>query len=98
MYGQIILINGRTMKLISGGSAALLFAIFSLTSSTANSQNFLTNGLVSFYPFNGNANDAVGTNHGIAFGATLARDMFGTPNRAYSFNGTNSWIVCPDAG
>src|SRR5437660_9035182 len=79
------------------GFPTLLFLMIGLTLSKANSQNFLTDGLVSFYSFNGNANDAVGTNHGIVVGATLAPDMFGTPNRAYSFNGTNSWILCPDA-
>ncbi len=36
-----------------------LLAIITLAMS-ANGQGFLTNGLVSFYPFNGNANDAGG--------------------------------------
>jgi hypothetical protein len=56
------------------------------------SQSFLTNGLVAYYPFNGNANDAVGTNNGTVYGATLTTDRFGIPNSAYSFNG-NSRIV-----
>jgi hypothetical protein len=62
-----------------------------------NGQGTLGNGLVSLYRFDGNANDMVGTNHGTVFGATLAPDMFGRPNRAYSFKGTNSWILCPDS-
>ena len=57
-----------------------------------------TGGLIHYYPFNGNANDMVGTNNGTVFNATLASDRFGNPNHAYSFNGTNSYIACPDTG
>jgi hypothetical protein len=56
------------------------------------SQSFLTNGLVAYYPFNGNANDAVGTNNGTVHGVTLTTDRFGIPNSAYSFNGTSAYI------
>jgi hypothetical protein len=53
----------------------------------------LDSGLVGFYPFNGNANDASGLgNHGEVFGAALADDRFGTPNSAYSFDGVNDHI------
>jgi len=57
-------------------------------------QLMLTNGLVSYYPFNGNANDVVGTNNGTVHGATLTTNRFGTPNSAYSFNGSTSYIDC----
>ena len=53
-----------------------------------------TNGLVSYYPFNGNANDVVGTNNGTPVGATLTTDRFGNPNSAYFFDG-NSYIETP---
>jgi len=57
-------------------------------------QSFLTNGLVAYYPFNGNANDASGNgNNGIVYGATLATDRFGNSNSAYYFNGTNNYIT-----
>jgi hypothetical protein len=37
-----------------------------------------TNGLVGYWPFNGNANDASGNgNHGIVYGASLATDRNG---------------------
>ncbi|MBK8685606.1 MAG: LamG domain-containing protein [Bacteroidetes bacterium] len=49
-------------------------------------------GLVAYYPFNGNANDAVGTNHGTANGATLTTDRFGNANSAYSFDGVDDFI------
>ena len=50
-----------------------------------------TNGLVGWWPFNGNANDESGNeNHGTVNGATLTADRNGTANSAYSFDGTNS--------
>ena len=43
-----------------------------------------TGGLVAYYPFNGNANDASGNgNHGTVNGATLANDQNGNENKAY---------------
>ncbi|NBY25341.1 MAG: hypothetical protein EBQ65_06650, partial [Chitinophagaceae bacterium] len=53
----------------------------------------LRTGLVAFYPFCGNANNAMGTgNNGTVYNATLATDRFGAANSAYSFNGTNAYI------
>ena len=47
-----------------------------------------TNGLVGWWPFNGNANDESGNgNNGTVSGATLALDRFGLLNSAYDFNG-----------
>ncbi len=54
--------------------------------------NFPTNGLVAYYPFNGNANDAVGTLNGTVNGATLTTDRFGNANSAYTFDGVNDFI------
>src|SRR5256885_2481165 len=54
----------------------------------------LTNGLIAYYPFNGNANDESGNGHtGVVFGATLTVDRLGRAARAYSFNGTNNYIT-----
>jgi hypothetical protein len=48
----------------------------------------LHSGLVAYYPFDGNANDASGNaNHGMVNGATLSTDRFGNTNGAYAFNG-----------
>ncbi|NOU16999.1 MAG: LamG domain-containing protein [Bacteroidales bacterium] len=53
-----------------------------------------TNGLIAYYPFNGNANDESGNgNNGINNGATLAEDRFGNSNSAYSFDGVDDHIV-----
>ena len=46
----------------------------------------LTDGLVAYYPFDGNANDASGNgNHGTTHGVTLTTDRFGNANSAYCF-------------
>lgn len=50
-------------------------------------------GLVAYYPFNGNANDASRyENHGTVNGATLATDRFDNQDSAYWFNGNDSDI------
>ena len=47
-----------------------------------------TDGLVAYYPFNGNANDESGNgNHGTVNGATLTSDRNGNENSSFSFNG-----------
>ncbi len=52
-----------------------------------------TNGLVGYWPFNGNANDASGNgNNGMVNGATLANDRFGNTNSSYVFDGVNDYI------
>ena len=52
-----------------------------------------TEGLVAFYPFNGNANDESGNdNHGNVVGPLLIPDRFGHENRAYSFDGRDDLI------
>jgi hypothetical protein len=51
-----------------------------------------SNGLVGWWPFNGNADDESGNgNNGTVNGATLTTDRFGNTNQAYSFDG-NDWI------
>lgn len=58
--------------------------------------DWLTDGLVAHYPFNGNANDESGNNnHGTVYGATLTEDRHGNPNSAYQFDG-NSYITTPN--
>ena len=64
---------------------------------TANAQNtctpLITSGLVAYYSFCGNANDASGNaNTGTVNGATLTNDRYGNANRAYNFNGTSDFI------
>lgn len=57
-----------------------------------------TNGLIAYYPFNGNANDESGNgNHGTVHGATLITDRFGDAAKAYSFDGINNYISVPSS-
>jgi len=49
-----------------------------------------TNGLIAWYPFNGNANDESGNgNNGIVNGATLTSDRSGNSSKAYFFSSAN---------
>ncbi len=53
----------------------------------------LSDGLVAFYPFNGNAIDASGNgNHGTVNGAVLTSDRNGISNSAYEFDGKDDFI------
>jgi hypothetical protein len=65
----------------------LATAVLGLLTFTASAQSWLTNGLVAYYPFNGNANDASGNGHNASTngGATLTADRFGNTNSAYHF-------------
>jgi hypothetical protein len=57
------------------------------------------NGLVAWYPFNGNANDESGNgNNGTVDGAVLTTDRFGNNNSCYQFNGINSSISTLSGG
>ncbi len=78
------------MKLRLLITTIVFFAII-LTNVTA--QSFITNGLVAYYPFNGNANDASGnSNNATTVQATLTTDRFNNPNQAYNFDGVSSYI------
>jgi gliding motility-associated-like protein len=67
---------------------------------TGFSQVDLQKGLVAFYPFNSNANDASGNNHNgqLMNGISLTSDRFGNPNQAYKFDGIDDYIRIQDNG
>jgi hypothetical protein len=51
----------------------------------------ITTGLIAYYPFNGNANDASGHgNNATQITATLTTDRFGNQNSAYNFAGLSN--------
>jgi hypothetical protein len=59
--------------------------------------NLSTDGLVGWWPFNGNANDESGNgNDGVVNGAILTENRFGVSNVAYSFDGVDDWIELPE--
>ena len=73
-------------------------ATFGLTAATiAQVPNYVpSNGLVGWWPFNGNANDESGNgNNGTVNGATLTSDRFGNAGKAYSF--VSSYINVPNS-
>jgi hypothetical protein len=67
------------------------------TATMAQVPNYVpTNGLVGWWPFNGNANDESGNgNNGAVNGATLTYDRYGNTNSAYSFDGATNSISIP---
>lgn len=71
-----------------------LFVIGCIANTNAQVPSYVpTNGLVGYWPFNGNANDESGNgNNGTVNGATLTTDRFGIANSAYSLQGTNQTI------
>lgn len=76
---------------------ALLFAL-ALQPSLSFSQNLPsyvpTNGLIGWWPFNGNANDESGNgNNGTVNGAVLTEDRYRNTNSAYYFDGLNDNIM-----
>jgi hypothetical protein len=68
----------------------VLTILFVLTAAYAD----LNDGLVAYYPFSGNPDDATGNgNNGqLINGPTITQDRFGNTGSAYHFNGTNAYI------
>jgi hypothetical protein len=48
------------------------------------------------YPFNNNANDAIGSINGTVNGSVLSEDRFGAANAAYLFDGSNDYVSLGD--
>jgi hypothetical protein len=73
---------------------ALVLTLFILPIFSQNIPSYVPkDGLVGYWPFNGNANDESGNgNHGTVNGATLTSDRNGVANSAYSFDGTSNYI------
>jgi hypothetical protein len=59
----------------------------------------LHDGLVAYYPFNGNANDESGNgNNGTQYGVTCTNDRFGNQNSAFFFDGVDDNIEILHSG
>jgi hypothetical protein len=89
-----------TNNTICAGSSTTLTASSSATNVSACASSALPsnlqNGLLGYWPFCGNANDASGNgNNGTVNGATLIADRFGNANGAYSFDGVDDHITNP---
>jgi hypothetical protein len=72
----------------------ILIFIFSCVSSFAQPPTYIPqNGLIGWWPFNGNAYDESGHgNNGTVNGAVLSTDRFGNNDSAYEFNGISDFI------
>jgi len=83
-----------TLYIYKAGAVIYKQAVSGVDSITFYKANFPTNGLLAWYPFNGNANDESGNGkNGTVNGATLTTDRLGNTNSAYSFNGTTDYIL-----
>lgn len=89
------------MRLITGILLFISVAVngqFNAPLLIGKSDGIPTNGLVAYYPFNGNANDESGNgNDGTVDGATLTTDRDGNTNSAYNFDGINDNISISDS-
>ena len=74
-----------------------LFALALMTSGLAQVPDYIpTDGLVAWYPMNGNALDESGNGFNCqSVGATLTEDRFGIPSSAYTFDGQGSHLQGP---
>lgn len=74
----------------------LLFAVALSINAAAQIPSYIpANGLVGWWPFNGNANDESGNgNDGTVYSAVLCPDRFNQPSSAYYFGGNNQQIRC----
>ena len=88
-------ITASATTVCSGTAVTITASANTVNSAGANTlPTNLQNGLVGYWPFNGNANDASGNgNNGTVNGATLTTDRFGNSNGAYSFDGIDSYIT-----
>jgi hypothetical protein len=95
-FNELKYIDNKVFVCTSNG----LFYYDTLTNNYSDTCNnvsgSLTQGLVGYWPFCGNANDESGNgNNGTNNGATLTTDRFGNSNSAYDFNGLNNLIRIP---
>jgi hypothetical protein len=59
----------------------------------------INDGLVAYYPFNGNANDESGNgNNGVIHGSALTADRLGKLNSAYNFDGVDDYLQISNSG
>ena len=66
------------------------------TKANSDASGILTDGLIAYYPFNGNAEDASGNGfHAEVHGAVLTKDKAGNADSAYQFDGKSSFILAP---
>ncbi len=83
-------------NLVLSSTFMLIFVALALHTFSQVPDYVPTEGLVAWYPFNGNADDESGNgNHGQLNGPALTEDRNGVINQAYSFDGEDDYILVP---
>jgi probable HAF family extracellular repeat protein len=91
--GQILAAGGGRSYLLTPTTVVSRIATVGVECSGLN----LTNGLVAYYPFNGNANDESGNaRHGSIVGAKFGQDRFGNSGKCLMFNGKTDYVLIRD--
>lgn len=89
---------GNYDVMVTNASGSVTSAVAVLTVLTWSDMPIITNGLVAYYPFAGNANDESGNGmNGSVTSAVLTADRFGRANSAYQFSGTSYILVAYDS-
>ena len=84
--------DSENIDLLQDTSSSIGFSVRCVKGSSANTIPPAED-LILHLPFNGNANDLSGNNNpGIVNGATLVESMDGSPESAYSFDGSDDYI------
>ncbi|MDD8017321.1 MAG: LamG domain-containing protein [Bacteroidota bacterium] len=98
MVFAFILTNAQTKMYINkttGGTDSIALSEIKGISFKTHYVLIPTEGLLAWYPFNGNANDSSGNmKNGVLNNVILALDRFNHPNNSYSFDGSSSFIDC----
>lgn len=85
------------MKAINIARICICAILLGIIINSVHSQS-TTNGLIGFYPFNGNANDESGNlYHGTPVNVLSVSDRFGSSGKAYSFDGADDFILIPNS-
>ena len=100
LIGAIFLslgIGSPSLKAVDKSAVSLAIPSFNSNTNPKQETRIPSSGLIAYYPFNGNANDASAfRNNGVVHGATLTTDRCGRQNSAYSFTRSNAnWIEIP---
>src|ERR1035437_2446072 len=84
------------VKVTDSGKSPL-FNLATITVVVKDVKEFPVDGMIAYYPFNGNANDeSVNKDDGDLVGPVLTIDRKGNANSAYAFNGINNYIKLSD--
>lgn len=90
-------LSGKLEFIMNIFKTSIILTAFVAMTITTHAQSWLTSGLVAYFPFSGNANDASGNaNHGTINNVTLAPTGLGRMNQvAVLTGGYDQWIEVP---